>query len=241
MHIDEDASEDAMAKGVRTTPTSINLGVDATPEAKSSKTGVSTHNVVTAKSNRHWYALRSTYGREKKAYNYIISSNGIAFYPTKNILLKRGCRMISKEKSLIPNILFAYGTEDEIKKFVYDNVHLPFLRFYYRHCHIKNHIEKTPLIVPDNQINSLRIVCESNNNHTIIASENVKKFQNGQMVQVVNGQFKGVIGRVARYQGQQRVAITINGLLTVITAYIPSAFLQRLDVLNNYQFENVIQ
>lgn len=50
--------------------------------------------------------------------------------------------------------------------------------------------------------------------------------QKGQVVRIIDGKFKGVVGRVARYQGQQRVGIVIDGLLTVATAYIPTAFLE---------------
>ncbi|MQN17676.1 hypothetical protein F7D93_17080 [Prevotella copri] len=41
-------------------------------------------------------------------------------------------------------------------------------------------------------------------------------------------QFKGVIGRVARWQGQQRVGVVVDELVTVVTAYIPSAFLMSI-------------
>ena len=43
---------------------------------------------------------------------------------------------------------------------------------------------------------------------------------------MIDGKFRGVTGIVARYQGQQRVGVVIDGLLTVVTAYIPSAFLK---------------
>ena len=48
-------------------------------------------------------------------------------------------------------------------------------------------------------------------------------------VRVTEGKFKGVTGIVARIHGQQRVAVVIEGVLAVATAYVPSAFLQRLD------------
>lgn len=35
------------------------------------------------------------------------------------------------EKSRLPNIFFAYDTEDELKTYVYDNVNIPYPRFYY--------------------------------------------------------------------------------------------------------------
>lgn len=61
---------------------------------KDSQTGVSTPNtqsVTNAGSNkknsviRYWYALRTTYGREKKAYDYLVSKNIESFYPTKKV------------------------------------------------------------------------------------------------------------------------------------------------------------
>ena len=46
------------------------------------------------------------------------------------------------------------------------------------------------------------------------------------MVRVIKGDFTGVIGRVARASGQQRIAIDIDGLGTFVTAYIPNDFIQ---------------
>lgn len=70
--------------------------------------------------------------------------------------------------SRLPNLFFAYGSEEQIKTFVYDNVNLPFLRFYYRHLHIGNLIKRVPMVVPDSQINSLKIICESEANDVIM-------------------------------------------------------------------------
>ena len=174
----------------------------------------------------HWYVLRTTYGREKKAYDYLISKNIVAFYPTlKKIKLVDGKR-ITIEESRIPNIFFAYGTEEELKNFVYDNVNLPFLRFYYRHIHVGNKIVKEPLVVPDCQMNSLKIICEADSDDVVVSTEEIAKFKQGQKVRIIDGKFKGVTGMVARYHSQQRVGIIINGLLTVCTAFVPSAFIE---------------
>ena len=40
---------------------------------------------------------------------------------------------------------------------------------------------------------------------------------------------RGVVGRVARFMGQQRVAIYLEGLLTITTAYVPNDFLEPFD------------
>lgn len=59
-----------------------------------------------------------------------MTAKGItAFYPTTEVVkLIKGKRKIVIE-SRLPNIFFAYGTEEQLKTFVYDNVNLPFLRF----------------------------------------------------------------------------------------------------------------
>ena len=221
----------------------VGLTSSALPEAQSSvraessQTGVSTRNVPSAnelptikraKNTPHWYALRTTYGREKKAYDYLVSNNVKAFYPTiKTVKIVDGNRK-NIEESRLPNIFFAYGKEDEIKSFVYDNVNLPYLRFYYRHIHEGALLIKEPLIVPDYQIEGLRIICASEAEDVIIVTPEIQKFQAGQTVRVIDGVFKGVIGKVARYHGQQRVAIIIDGLLTIASAYVPSAFLEQV-------------
>lgn len=154
----------------------------------------------------------------------MVAKGVTAFYPTTSVVkLIKGKRKVITE-SRLPNIFFAYGTEEEIKTYVYDNVNLPFLRFYYRHVHIGRRIEKIPMIVPNYQMESLKIICAAEADEIIISTDRIDKFQKGQVVRIIEGKFKGVTGTVARYQGQQRVGIVIDGLLTVATAYVPSVF-----------------
>ena len=240
MKVDEWTSTDVHTPGDGELPPCAGLTSNALPEAQStvsaesSQTGVSTRSVhILSKSKvqkeaeiPHWYALRTTYGREKKAYDYMTAKGITAFYPTTSVVkLIKGKRKVVTV-SRLPNIFFAYGTEEEIKTFVYDNVNLPFLRFYYRHIHIGRKIEKTPMIVPNYQMDSLKIICAADADNTIVTLDEVPKFEKGQLVRVVDGVFKGVIGRVARWQGQQRVGVVVDELVTVCTAYVPSAFLE---------------
>lgn len=236
MKVDEWTSEDGEF------PPCAGLISNALPEAQStvsaesSQTGVSTRSVhILSKSKvqkeeefPHWYALRTTYGREKKAYDYMTAKGITAFYPTTDtVKLIKGKRKVVTE-SRLPNIFFAYGTEEQLKSFVYDNVNLPFLRFYYRHVHIGRRIEKIPLIVPDYQMESLKIICASEAEDIILVPSDVEKFKTGQTVRVIEGVFKGAIGKVVRFQGQQRIGIVIDGLMTVASAYVPSAFLENI-------------
>lgn len=239
MNVVEHTLGDIDTHGGGERPPCTGFAPDALPEAQkpvlaeSSQTGVSTKNglcrtIVKAKKQApvaNWYALRVTYGREQNAYDYLVSKKVEAFYPTiTTVKLIDGKRKHVVE-SRLPNIFFARGTEEEIKSFVYDNVNLPHLRFYYHHLHEGARITKKPLIVPDKQMESLKIICASEAEDIIFVPSDVPKFKEGQTVRIIDGGFKGVVGKVARYQGQQRVAVIIDGLLTIATAYIPSAFM----------------
>lgn len=234
------ASEDVHTNGGGKPPPSVGLTPNAIPETKgvantdNSQKGVSTQCVLpkirTLRHKQvetpHWYALRTTYGREKKAYDYMVARGIEAFLPTIiSVKQKNGKRRVVIE-SRLPNIFFAYGTEEQLKTFVYDNVNLPFLRFYYRHIRTGGDVQKQPLVVPDYQMESLRIICEAESSDTIVSVSCIPKFETGQLVRVKEGNFAGVVGRVARFQGQQRVGIIVDGLVTACTAYIPNAFLE---------------
>ena len=120
------------------------LTSNALPESQSSvpaevsRKGVSTKCTLLAtrlkaqkeKNIPHWYTLRTTYGREKKAYDFLTANGITAFYPTINVVKIINGKRKNVTESRLPNIFFAYGTEEQIKSFVYDNVNLPFLRFF---------------------------------------------------------------------------------------------------------------
>lgn len=251
MKIDDWTSNDDHTLGGGEFPPCVGFASNALPEvqsivsAESLQTGVSTnyalletkqttlkvitkHKPLKMEDSPHWYALRCTYGRENSAYEYMVEKGITAFYPTKTTVKLINGKRKTVTESLLPNIFFAYGTFDQIKSFVYDNVNLPFLRFYYRHVHIGSKIDKIPMIVPDYQMESLKIISAADADNTIVSLVNVPKFEKGQLVRVIDGAFKGVIGRVARWQGQQRVGVVVDELVTVVTAYVPSAFLEKI-------------
>ncbi|MGM9778622.1 MAG: UpxY family transcription antiterminator [Prevotella sp.] len=243
MKIADNASIDDNTFGGGEIPPCTGFTPDALPEvqkpdlAENLQSGVSTRNALSGstiktikrkpKEGPHWYALRVTYGREKKAYDYLVGKHVEAYYPTIKTVKEVDGKRKTVEESRLPNIFFARGTEEVIKSFVYDNVNLPYVRFYYRHTHEGSRLIKKPLIVPDSQIESLKIICASDAEGIIMSSTSIKKFQTGHIVRIIDGKFKGVIGKVARYQGQQRVGLIIDGLLTVATAYVPSVFLEK--------------
>lgn len=210
--------------------TSHCIGPESNTPPKETTDGVSTRfTPIPDEDNVHWYALRTTYNREKKAYDYLVENNCEVFWPTIKTIKEIKGKKVKMVVSRIPNILFARGTFDVLKDFVYDNIHLPYLRFYYEEHRTSKGINRTPLIVPDKQMESLKIISNSYSDDILMVPRHIDNFKNGDLVVITEGEFKGIEGRVARWHGQQRVAIILENLCTIATAYIPSAFLRKIN------------
>ena len=229
-------------------PPRTGLTPDALPEvpqpvpAGNSTTGVSTHHTQSAtepsttsedakkqRPHAHWYALRATYGQESKANDYLVSQGVETYYPTIKAFKMVNNKRKKVTQSCMLNIFFARGTEAELRTYVYDNVNLPYLRFYCRRVGIGDDFKYEPLIVPDYQLENLRKVLADQSGELVIVPDDEHKFEKGAKVRVIGGTFKGVVGNVARYCGHQRVAIVVDGLLTIATTYIPSVYLEKID------------
>ena len=205
-------------------------------EEENSQTGVSTRNALLSKTIKslvnedtpHWYVLRCTYRKEKKAYEHLCLNSIKAFYPTINNPLSVDGKPGKITESRLPNILFAFGSFEQLKGFVYDNYHeqTKHLRFYYNLHHDG---KKEPLIVPQKQMTSLMKICDADVADKHLDPFEVPKFKVGQIVRVIDGPFIGVEGVVRRYKGQQRVGIVIDGLFTITTAYIAKDYLITLE------------
>lgn len=81
------------------------------------------------------------------------------------------------------------------------------------------------------QSNRNKNASASEGNDVVISSGEIKKFEKGQLVREVKGEFDGFVGIVSRHKGQQRVSIVGDNLLTGLTAYVPSAYCEKLDNL----------
>ena len=62
----------------------------------------------------HWYVLRTTYGREKKAYDYLTSKGIKAYYPTIDVVKEIDGKRSKVTVSRLPNLFFALLTAQRI-------------------------------------------------------------------------------------------------------------------------------
>ena len=197
------------------------------PEAQRSQTGVSSDYVH--KKEHHWVVLRVTYNRTQKACD-IISNAGVQSYMPMHYIIKKN---IGKKKKrilqpLLPNLFFVYTTREIANSIVKKkDEDTPILKYYRDKTKTKETNGKhPPLTVPFDAMTNFIKATSTESDHVRIVSNEQCHYKSGDIVKVIDGEFKGITGRVARIAGQQRVVVEIAGLCMVATAYIPSIFIK---------------
>jgi len=207
-------------------PPTLDLLPMSPPESQNRLTGVSLDYV--RKENHKWFVLRATYNRVIKAYEIFANDHVQAYLPMrykqKQIKGKKKRIMVP----LLPNIIFVYATEAEIENYIsWHPVLSLFLRYFRNRLEPKGGDGKNPPLVVrfGDMMNFIHLtsVC---NEHVRVVDPQQCHYKSGDIVRIVDGDFKGVNGKVARVAGQQRVVVEIEGLCLVATAYIPTAFIE---------------
>ena len=129
---------------------------------------------------------------------------------------------------LLPNLLFVYATREAVSSIIKKkDEDTPILKYYLDKTKPKEINGKhPPLTIPFSAMINFIKATSTESDHVRIVSNEQCHYKSGDIVKVIDGEFKGVTGRVARITGQQRVVVEIVGLCMVATAYIPSAFLE---------------
>ena len=216
-----------ITRGGEANPPSVRFTPDAFPEAKSSKTGVSVRYDVTP--DKKWFVFRASYGREDKASDFLVEDGTYTYIAKKYV--ERFVRGKRKRflQTLIPNLLFAYTTTDKAEEYVNKTPELSYLTYYYNHFELDDDQKNPPLIVSCDEMGQFVKATCNKNKHILFVDPSQCHYKSGEMVRVIEGPVKGIEGKVARISGQQRVVISLSNIGLISTAYIPTAFLQKLN------------
>lgn len=207
-------------------PPGIGSAPDVTTETKSLEAGVSSQ--YARKKGHEWYVLRVTYNRSSKAIEAFKNTHIQTYLPMHTAFRLKGEKKERILEPLLNNIIFAYSTKEEIEEFMSRTpISKSCLRYFRDRLQPKGQDDKHPplTIRYDEMINFIRI--------TSVYNEHIKLIDMRQCllkckekVIITEGAFKGIIGRVVRVCGQQRVMVHLEGVCAIATAYIPSAFMR---------------
>ena len=192
------------------------------PEAKSQTTGATVR--YEPDPEKRWYVFRASYGRVDKAADLLTADDTYTYiakrYAWKYLRGKR-CRVL---EVLIPNT-----TAEQAETYVKRTPELSFLTYYYNHFEQDEEKKNPPLIVPEGEMLNFILATVSMNEHIMFVQPEQVHYKSGERVKVVDGLFRGVEGKVARVAGQQRVIVTLSKVGLISTAYIPTAFIEKIE------------
>lgn len=176
--------------------------------------------------DKRWYVFRASYGRENKAFDYIVADGTFVYIAKRYTHKSVNGKQKKVLETLIPNLLFVYSTEEKVEEYVKNTPALSFLTYYYNHFELDKGQKNPPLTISRKEMENFIIATCNQSEHLKLVTESQCHFKGGETVMVIDGMFKGVEGRVARVSGQQRVVITLSQVGLVSTAYVPTAFLK---------------
>ena len=212
----------------RSRSTHVGLTSNVLPEAQRSQTGVSSGYVQ--KANHEWFVLRVTYNRTQKACDIISTANVQSYMPMHYVIKKEIGKKKRMLQPLLPNLFFIYATREAADSIVRKKGdELSIVKYYLDKTKpLEESGKHPPLTIPfAAMMNFIKATC-TDNEHIRIVSSDQCHFKSGDIIKIIDGEFKGVTGRVARIAGQQRVVVEVSGLCLVATAYIPSAFIEKI-------------
>jgi len=168
----------------------------------------------------HWYAVHTRSRHEKKVSDMLSGKVAESFLPLVEVQSRRRDRRKFYMKALIPGYIF-------IRDMLSSELHIEVLRTPGVVKVLKQKIgsENLPCPIPDEQIDSLKVLLAANAEITPFTD-----LQVGEMVEVVTGPFMGAVGRLVRLApNKNRLVVTIDIVNQSVSVEIDVNDVQKLD------------
>ena len=175
--------------------------------------------------SKRWFVLRVAYNRVNQANDFFFFLNIDTYLPMHFVWKKIKGKKKRIPEPLLPSFLFAYASQDALDSCMKAS---PALSYYYDHFKILPGGKNPPLTVAYQEMMNFIRLTSVDNEHICVVNPQQCHYKDGDLVQVIKGDFEGVVGIVARVIGQQRVVIKLDGICLVATAYVPSSFIEKI-------------
>jgi transcriptional antiterminator RfaH len=169
--------------------------------------------IKNSSSEEKWYALYTRPRAEKLVYQRLVEQGVETFLPLQKTYRKWSDRKKLVERPLLSSYIFV-KTKSKNFPIVYKTLGVvKFVSF-----------EGQPVSIPQNQIDNLRLLINSDA-EIEISSEN---FTKGDNVEVVSGSLVGLTGELIKIGGKKRVVVRIDRLDQNLVLTIPVSFLKKI-------------
>lgn len=160
-----------------------------------------------------WYAVYTNPRAEKLVLGRLIEAGIDTFLPLQKTFRTWSDRKKLIEKPLLSSYIFVKVVPVDFPKVYKTTGVVKFVTF-----------EGQPVSIPQNQIDNLRLLINSNAEIEVTS----EKFEKGDNVEVINGSMVGLTGELIKTGGKKRVIIRIDKLDQNIILTIPVTFLRKV-------------
>lgn len=173
-----------------------------------------------------WYAMRVTYGRELKI-QAAMNGKFETFIPKCYKTVERFGKRHYELTSCISNLLFVYGTRNQIEEERQKHIEIKDDKKYHQLNFIKNH-ENEIIKVQNKQMEDFIRVSNLSAEELIPLDIREGEKLVGQKVRITGGILTGVEGIIKRIGGNKKVIVMIDGLCATAIKYISPQLLVKL-------------
>ncbi len=170
----------------------------------------------------HWFACKVFYNRVFEFEAFLQKEGVESYLPCKTVYVMQGDEPIAKRKPLISSLVFIRTTSLRarcLQKELCNQIII---------YNDRAEFNRQPYPIPDREMEIFRMVTSAGEKGLEFTAD-VPEFRRGQHVRVIGGPFKGAEGYVRRIKGNRRLVISIQGVCAILTSYVPSCFLEKLD------------
>ena len=180
------------------------------------------------RSERAWYPMRVTYGREVKVKEALDKLGIDNFLPMHYELVDPGDG--NKRRMLVPaihNLIFIYDSREDITLLKTTRREFQPLRYITKH--FAESVADNILTVPETQMRNFMRVASVQDDSVIFLDNSDYLSKVGRRVLITEGYFAGVEGVVKRIKKNKHVVVQLEGLAAVAVTYVPASCLRTLD------------
>ncbi len=154
-----------------------------------------------------WFLIRAVFNKSRQVYDAICALDSADKYEP--------FMLIQNGEEIFPGMVFVRCSDSGFRRLL--NMKIPNLTAYYK----VSDGRKTFVSFPDADIRMLRIIADSGHEDLILNQAIAPQSPCGDSVSVIDGSFAGVSGKLMKFKHQRRVFLTIAGLGTFGTSYVP--------------------
>jgi transcription antitermination factor NusG len=167
---------------------------------------------IDKREERFWHALYVRSRSEKKVLSQLEENGFQAYLPLVTQVKKWSDRKKKVEEPLFKSYVFVYSNEKE---------HIPILNVYGVIKFVT--FEKKAVLVPENQILAIKKFVNEYESGEEYKMQNNADLKEGQMVRIINGPMKGLVGRLDTIRNKRHLIVFIEVVGQYIPVHLPRA------------------